>query len=183
MSAQAPNLGRGSDQTTAPSSQWPPYLSPAQQEVLLSPDIKVTVSGKVCDWCRLGAHPLLGPNHCGQEMNDYNWPIPCHVSLSCVRPFSTLWTVAHQAPSSMGFSRQEYWSGLPFPSLGDLPNPGIEPRSPELQADALISELPGGHHQLEGDRKSCQTDKINSYHLPLKLSTFQSCQKDQGRHT
>ena len=61
-------------------------------------------------------------------------------SLSCVRLFVTLWTVAHQAPPSMGFSRQEYWSGLPFPSLGDLPDPGIEPRSPVLQADALTSE-------------------------------------------
>ena len=47
----------------------------------------------------------------------------------------------------MGFSRQEYWSGLPFPSPGDLPNPGIEPRSPTLQADALISEPPGKHSQ------------------------------------
>ena len=45
----------------------------------------------------------------------------------------TPWTVAHQAPLSMGFSRQEYWSGLPFPSPGDLPNPAIEPRSPALQ--------------------------------------------------
>ena len=53
------------------------------------------------------------------------------------------WTVAHQAPSSMGFSRQEYWSGLPFPSPGDLPDPGIEPRSPTLQADALTSAPPG----------------------------------------
>ena len=52
------------------------------------------------------------------------------------------WTVAHQAPPSMGFSRQEYWSGLPFPSLGDLPNPGIEPRYLALQADALTSEPP-----------------------------------------
>ena len=50
------------------------------------------------------------------------------------------WTVAHQAPVSMGFSRQEYWSGLPFPSPGDLPNPGIKPRSPALQAEALSSE-------------------------------------------
>ena len=50
---------------------------------------------------------------------------------------------AHQAPLSMGFSRQEYWSGLPFPSPGDLPNPGVEPRSPALQADALSSEPPG----------------------------------------
>ena len=48
--------------------------------------------------------------------------------------------IAHQAPPSMGFSRKEYWSGLPFPSPGDLPNPGIEPRSPTLQANALTSE-------------------------------------------
>ena len=53
-------------------------------------------------------------------------------SLSRVRLFVTLWTVAYQAPPSMGFSRQEYWSGLPFPSPGDLPNPGIKPRSPTL---------------------------------------------------
>ena len=52
----------------------------------------------------------------------------------------TPWTVAHQAPLSMGFSRQEYWSGLPFPSPGDLPNPDIEPGSSGLQADSLPSE-------------------------------------------
>ena len=61
-------------------------------------------------------------------------------SLSHVRLFATPWTVAHQAPLSMGFSRQEYWSGLPFSSPGYLPDPGIEPRSPALQADALTSE-------------------------------------------
>ena len=55
----------------------------------------------------------------------------------------TPWTVAYQAPPSMGFSRQEYWSGLSFPSPRDLPNPGIEPRSPEFQADPLTSEPPG----------------------------------------
>ena len=64
-------------------------------------------------------------------------------SLSCVQLFSTPWTVAYQASPSMGFSRQEYWSGLPFPSPGDLPDPGIEPGSPALQADSLPSELPG----------------------------------------
>ena len=53
-------------------------------------------------------------------------------SLSCVWLFATPWTVAHQAPPSMGFSSQEYWSGLPFPSPGDLPDPGIEPWSPAL---------------------------------------------------
>ena len=64
-------------------------------------------------------------------------------SLSRVRLFATSWTVACQAPPSMGFSRQEYWSGLPFPSPGHLPNPGIKPRSPALQADALTSDPPG----------------------------------------
>ena len=58
-------------------------------------------------------------------------------SLSCVQLFATLWTVAHQAPLYMGFSRQEYWSGLPFPYPGDLPDPGMEPGSPALQADSL----------------------------------------------
>ena len=61
-------------------------------------------------------------------------------SLSCVRLFATPWTVAYQAPWSMGFSRQEYWSGLPFPSPRGLPHPGIEPGSPALQTDALPSE-------------------------------------------
>ena len=64
-------------------------------------------------------------------------------SLSRVQLFATPWTVAHQAPPSMGFTRQEYWSGLPFLSPGNLPNPGIEPRSLTLQADALTSEPPG----------------------------------------
>ena len=64
-------------------------------------------------------------------------------SLSRVRLFATPWTVAQHAPPSMEFSRQEYWSGLPFPSPGDLPDPGIEPGSPALQADALPSEPPG----------------------------------------
>ena len=56
--------------------------------------------------------------------------------LSPIRFFATAWTVACEAPPSMGFSRQEYWSGVPFPSPGDLPNPGIKPRSPTLQVDA-----------------------------------------------
>ena len=67
----------------------------------------------------------------------------CMKLLSRVRLFATPWTVACQAPLSMGFSKQEYWSGLPFPSPGDLPNPGIKPRSPALQADTLSSEPPG----------------------------------------
>ena len=58
--------------------------------------------------------------------------------LSHVRLFATPWTVAHQAPLSMGFSRQEYWSELPFLPPGDLPNPGMEPMSPALLANSLL---------------------------------------------
>ena len=64
------------------------------------------------------------------------------LSLSHVRLFATPWTVAHQAPLSVGFPKEEYWSKLPFPSAGDLPDPGIEPGSPALQADSLPSVLP-----------------------------------------
>ena len=69
-------------------------------------------------------------------------PIIVVQSLSSLQLFATLWTVAHKAPLSMEFSRQEYWSGSPFPSPGDLPNPGTELRSPALQADSLPSEPP-----------------------------------------
>ena len=62
--------------------------------------------------------------------------------------------IDYQAPPSMGFSRQEYWSGLPFPSPGDLPNPGIEPGSPTLQTGALLSEPP--------NNKGCPTISIYS---------------------
>ena len=64
--------------------------------------------------------------------------------FSRVRLFATLWTVALQAPLSVGLSRQEYWSGLPCPPPGDLPDPGMEPGSPALQADFLLSEPPVG---------------------------------------
>ena len=67
----------------------------------------------------------------------------CVKLLSRVQPFATPWTVAHQPALSMGFSSQKYWSGLPVPSPGDLPDPGMEPRSPTLRADALTSESRG----------------------------------------
>ena len=67
----------------------------------------------------------------------------CHAkSHSHVQLFVTPWTLVRQAPLSMGFSRQEYWIGLPCPPPGDLPNPGIKPRCPMLQADSLLSETP-----------------------------------------
>ena len=71
------------------------------------------------------------------------WYPYCAQLLSHVWLFVTTWTVACQAPLSMGFSRQGYWSGLPFPSPGYLSIPGIEPRSPTLQGDSLLSEPPG----------------------------------------
>ena len=64
--------------------------------------------------------------------------LSCHIQL-----FETPWTVAHQTPQSMGFPRQEYWSRLPFPSPGDLPDPEIKPLSPELAGGFFTTELPG----------------------------------------
>ena len=72
-----------------------------------------------------------------------NFILCCAWSFSHIQLFATPWTVARQAPPSMGFSRQEEWSGLPCPPPEDLPNPGIESRSPTLQADPLPSEPPG----------------------------------------
>ena len=83
----------------------------------------------------------------------------CHILKVKLKPLSHVllsaipWTVAYQVSPSMGFSRQEYWSGLLFPSPGDLPNPGIEPRSLALQADTLPSE-PSGKHILKEVLKS-----------------------------
>ena len=80
------------------------------------------------------------------------------VSDSVVSDSAIPWTViALQAPPSMGFSRQEYGSGLPFPLPGDLPEPGIKPRSPALQADSLPSGPPPslGHQKRDNSRKHC----------------------------
>ena len=82
-------------------------------------------------------------------------------SLSRVQLFATAWTVAHQAPPSMEFSRQEYWSGLPFPSPGDLPNPGIEPGSPALWADTLPN--------LAWTEKDCIYEKPSLNYMDFQL--------------
>ena len=79
----------------------------------------------------------------GVSQGPFVWYLlPTEVAQSCPI-LCDPWTVAYQAPPSMGFSKQECWSGLPFPSPGDLPGPGIKPGSPALQADALPSELAG----------------------------------------
>ena len=78
-----------------------------------------------------------------------------------------LWIVAHQAPPSMGFSRQEYWSRLPFPSPGDLPDPGIEPRPPTLQADALTSAPKAATiDSISPVSRGCQAGSHSKHRLP-----------------
>ena len=85
--------------------------------------------------------------------------------FSCVRLFATLWTIACQVPLSMLFSRQECWSGLPCPPSGHLPDSGIEPRSPALQADTLPSEPFGKPHKMKGKLKidccCCSATKLS----------------------
>ena len=70
------------------------------------------------------------------------------LSLNCVWLFATLWPVSHQTPLSMGFPREEYWSGLPFPSQGDLSNPGIEAKTPALAGRFFTAEQPGNLFNL-----------------------------------
>ena len=96
----------------------------------------VVVTGQKWDWGRginsFSNYPYV----------DLNWKWKCEL-LNFVRLFVTPWAVAHRAPLSMEFSRQECWGGLLFPSPGDLPNPRIKPESPALQADSLPSEPQG----------------------------------------
>ena len=92
--------------------------------------------------------------------------------LCCVQLLATPWTVAYHAPPSLGFSRQEYWSGLPFPSPGDLPNTGIKPGSPTLQADALPSEPPG--------KLDLAQPKVNNKNLKKKPRSFPLSTLDSG---
>ena len=87
-------------------------------------------------------HTVALISHASKVMLKILHRVLCAQSLSCVQLFVTPWTVAHQAPLSMDFPRQEYWSGLPLPFPVDLPDPGIKPGSPALQVDSLPSEPP-----------------------------------------
>ena len=105
-------------------------------------------------------------------------------SFSHVRLFGTPWTVAYQSSPSMGFSWQEYQSGLPFPSPGYLPNPGLEPRSPTLRADALPSEPPGKLVQESHRDRFKGTRKVRMLSSsPSSLGSFSSLgiQKSQAK--
>ena len=90
--------------------------------------------------------------------------------LSHIRLFATPWTIEHQAPPSMGFSRQEYWSGLSFPSPGDLPVPGIKPRSSTLRADSLPSDPAG---KFEGELNQIQFSfQLNPKHPKIYITVL-----------
>ena len=138
--------------------------------------LKTTEESSVCvpclgEWCH---HPLIiqAPNLKGHYY--FSCSLIVHdddnddlVAKSCPT-LATAGTVAYQAPLSMGFSRQEYWSGLPFPSPGDLPNPGIEPRSPILQADSLPTELHCTcHFPIQLIRETCRVNIQNVSVSPL----------------
>ena len=103
------------------------------------------------------------------------------MSVSCVQLFETPWTVAYQPPLSMGFFRQEYWSGLPFPSPGYLPNPGIEPESPALQA---YSEPPGKPLKLKWSLKKFKKNQATIHIVKAqiiflsKLLSYQKVRSD-----
>ena len=88
------------------------------------------LQGRILEWVAISSS------------NTWKWKVKVK-SLSCVRHLATPWTVAYQAPLSMGFSREEYWSGLPFPSPVDLPDPGIEPKTPALAGRFFTTVPPG----------------------------------------
>ena len=109
------------------------------------------------------------------------WLSPFPLNLVCevkvklfsrVLLFATPWAVAYQAPLFMGFSRQEYWSGLPFPSPGDLPSTGVQPGPPALQTDTLLSEPPGINASFSWSSTTLSTMFIFNYFLTLHLVFF-----------
>ena len=140
-----------------PDSLWPHGLQQAGFPVLhYLPGFAQTHVHWVSDAIQ-PSHPLSSPScsalNLSQHQDLFRWVGSSHqeasASVSTMNKDNTKfcptlaipWTVACQAPLCMGFSRQEYWSGLPFPSPGELPDPEIEPRSPALQANALLTEL------------------------------------------
>ena len=110
----------------------------------------------------------------------YEWlKVKGKVSHSVVSDsFVTPWTVAHQAPLTMGFSRQEYWSRWPFPSPGDLPSPGMEPGSPALLADSLPSKplvVPISYPRVDGLFLWEQLERIGSQHSGWNAGSTRNC--------
>ena len=116
------------------------------------------------------AHPCADVH---THMHTQQWNTTFVQLLSCVRSFVTLETTAHQIPLSMGFPRQEYWNGLPWPSPGDLPDPGIEPWSPALTAGFLTAESQMGKPILVGIHL-CLPVSFASYFYLFFLFKFES---------
>ena len=129
-----------------------------RRSCLCLPEVNTWSLNHICDWSDTKLITQMMVSHyraftmCRSQFQTsceyYLTPVKVLVAQSCLI-FVTPQTVAHQAALSVGFSRQEYWSGLPFPSPGDLPDPGIKPRSPTLQADSLPSELPGKPNEMD----------------------------------
>ena len=124
---------------------------------LQTPGNLVTVQNQSPPARNVSSHP--GNN--GKDIRDrvmgpqtHRHVCACSVTHSCPTTLCNPWTVARQAPLSMASSRQEYWSGLPFPSPGDLPDPGIRLRSPALQVDSVPSELPESQTDLGSNHDS-----------------------------
>ena len=149
--------------------------------------LKIKVSG---DWIPLRPLACMWPHSYRSSyglcsVDTHPWclwvsVLCCAVSLSRVRLFATVWTVTLQAPLSLGFSRREYWSGLLFSSPEDLPDPGIEPRSPALQVDSLLSEPPGKPKNTVVDSLSLlqgifPTQESNWVLLHYKWILYQLC--------
>ena len=130
---------------------WPSSVSRGQWRGLKG---RTESNDPIVSWVRScsSLSPMPPPSLSTDSVTLFSYTVKVKKSLSHVQLFATPWTVARQPPLSMGFSRQEYWSGLPFPSPGDLPDPGIEPRSPALQADALSCEPPGKWSEAESQK-------------------------------
>ena len=105
----------------------------------------------------------MGPSTVGRNGHEMPPKVWLNVTKSCP-PVVTPWTVACQAPLSMGYSSREYWSGFPFHSPGDLPDPGIKPGSPAFQADSWLTKLWGKPMSIRGP---CQL-QIGTYHRHLQ---------------
>ena len=103
----------------------------------------------------------------------------CMLSRSVVQFFATPWTVACQVPLSLGFSRQEYWGGLSFPSPGDLPDPGIEPGSPALQVDFFYCLI---HREVTRDHMACKTKTSASWPFTKISLLSKPCSRVELNH-
>ena len=133
-----------------PYGLWPPRL-------LCPWDSAGKNTGVVCHFLLQGIFPTQGSNlgllHYRQILYHLSHVLLLLSCFSRVWLFEAPWTIAPQAPLSMEFSRQEYWSGLPFPSPEDLPIPGVELGSPALQADSLLFEPPTRDHNKNNDNE------------------------------